>query len=190
MFVFTTLHPSTSLLLCTNMQSDQRIGRSHEDVTKKRTRDDCDDHTLNKKSGKWSADEEELANLLIEEFQRGSLSDCEDGCTLRSYLAKKLSCAPMRVSKKFSKGRIGKARKKFIPIFFFFIIIIITNSFVPQPADVHKKRTFSGIIEFVRNLPSKNSGTRAINSSRRFIKLIRNKQSNGCSFNGSQISTT
>lgn len=60
------------------------------------------------RSGKWSTEEETFANRLIIEFEAGSLMDCEDGCTLRSYLAKKLNCAPMRISKKFAGLCIGK----------------------------------------------------------------------------------
>lgn len=62
------------------------------------------------RSGKWSPEEEVFANRLIAEFEAGSLMDCEDGCTLRSYLAKKLNCAPMRISKKFAGQCIGKVR--------------------------------------------------------------------------------
>jgi len=59
-------------------------------------------------SGKWTSEEETYANKLIYDFQHGNLTDCTDGCTLRSYLAKKLNCAPMRVSKKFAGRCIGK----------------------------------------------------------------------------------
>lgn len=60
------------------------------------------------RSGKWTSEEETFANSLIEQFESGSLSDCEEGCTLRSYLARKLNCAPMRISKKFAGRCIGK----------------------------------------------------------------------------------
>mmetsp|Transcript_17534 Transcript_17534/g.38877 ORF Transcript_17534/g.38877 Transcript_17534/m.38877 type:complete len:266 (+) Transcript_17534:107-904(+) len=60
------------------------------------------------RSGKWTAEEETFANRLIEAFEGGSLVDCDDGSTLRSYLAKKLNCAPMRISKKFAGLCIGK----------------------------------------------------------------------------------
>eukprot|EP01035_Chromulina_nebulosa_P027700 gene27700-36455_t len=58
--------------------------------------------------GKWTREEENYADRLISDFEAGILSDCEDGCTLRSYLAKSLNCAPMRISKKYSGQRIGK----------------------------------------------------------------------------------
>lgn len=58
--------------------------------------------------GKWSWQEERYANQLIEAFENGMLTDCEDGSTLRSYLARKLNCAPMRISKKFAGCCIGK----------------------------------------------------------------------------------
>ena len=71
------------------------------------------DHKLKRakeqqRSGKWTAEEEGFANELVSEFERGTLQDCEEGCTLRSYLARKLNCAPMRISKKFAGRCIGK----------------------------------------------------------------------------------
>lgn len=60
------------------------------------------------RAGKWSADEENLANQLVTDFENGALEDCDDGTTLRSYLARKLNCAPMRISKKFAGRCIGK----------------------------------------------------------------------------------
>lgn len=59
-------------------------------------------------SGKWTEEEETVANQLVIEFETGSLIDCDEGCTLRSYLARKLNCAPMRISKKFAGRCIGK----------------------------------------------------------------------------------
>ena len=63
-----------------------------------------------RRSGKWSAEEEALALQLIVEFESGTFSpeECPSGCTLRSFLSKRLSCAPMRISKKFAKKQIGK----------------------------------------------------------------------------------
>ena len=52
--------------------------------------------------GKWTAEEEAYADLLIEEFERGVVEGCENGSTLRSFLSKKLHCAPMRISKKYA----------------------------------------------------------------------------------------
>jgi len=58
--------------------------------------------------GKWTVDEEIYANCLIKEFENGLLPDCENGCTLRAYLSRKLHCAPMRISKKYAGKSIGK----------------------------------------------------------------------------------
>lgn len=59
--------------------------------------------------GKWTSDEEKYAAALIEAFRKGiRVGDVEDGCTLRAHLARKLQCAPMRISKKFSGASIGK----------------------------------------------------------------------------------
>ena len=65
-------------------------------------------HSKLMRSGKWTPEEESFANRLVLEFERGTLGDCDEGCTLRSYLAKKLNCAPMRISKKFAGRCIGK----------------------------------------------------------------------------------
>ena len=60
------------------------------------------------RSGKWLEEEEAYAEVLIDMFDRGQLSDCMTGSTLRAYLAQKLHCAPMRISKKFAGKGIGK----------------------------------------------------------------------------------
>lgn len=60
------------------------------------------------RSGKWTNEEESFANQLVLEFERGTLEDCDEGCTLRAYMARKLNCAPMRISKKFAGRCIGK----------------------------------------------------------------------------------
>jgi len=60
------------------------------------------------RSGKWTSEEENFANRLIVEFEAGSLLDCEEGTTLRCYLARRLRCAPMRISKKYAGRCIGK----------------------------------------------------------------------------------
>ena len=71
-----------------------------------------DDATNYVRAGKWTADEETLANQLVIDFENGALEDCDDGTTLRSYLARKLCCAPMRISKKFAGRCIGKVHHK------------------------------------------------------------------------------
>ena len=58
-------------------------------------------------AGKWPIEEERYAYMLIRNFENGTLEDCLDGTTLRSYLAKTLRCAPMRVSKKFAGKCVG-----------------------------------------------------------------------------------
>lgn len=66
--------------------------------------------TLNeKRKGKWTEEEKAYADRLIEEFKQGTLTDCENNTTLRSYLMKKLHCdKPMRITKKYSGEKIGK----------------------------------------------------------------------------------
>lgn len=58
--------------------------------------------------GKWTVEEENYANRLIQEFKSGLLP-LTDGTTLRTFLSKLLNCDPMRISKKFVGGNcIGK----------------------------------------------------------------------------------
>jgi hypothetical protein len=73
---------------------------------KKRTAAEMEDKiTL---GGKWTAEEEAYSAVLIQHFRTGALQDCEDSTSLRSYLAEKLQCIPMRISKKFAGVKIGK----------------------------------------------------------------------------------
>lgn len=58
--------------------------------------------------GKWTTEEENYANRLIQEFKAGLLP-LTDGTTLRTFLSKLLNCDPMRISKKFvGSNCIGK----------------------------------------------------------------------------------
>ena len=59
--------------------------------------------------GKWTKEEEAYANNIIRDFQDGIINNAEIGITLRSLLADKLLCDPMRISKKFAgKACVGK----------------------------------------------------------------------------------
>lgn len=60
------------------------------------------------RSGKWTPEEEAFTNMIIHFFKRGLL-DVEDGTSLRWYLAKRLNCEAMRVTKKLKgNSSIGK----------------------------------------------------------------------------------
>eukprot|EP00937_MAST-01D_sp_MAST-1D-sp2_P001938 g1938.t1 len=60
------------------------------------------------RKGKWTREEEDYANKLIEHFHSGVLPIAE-GTTLRCFLSNILNCEPMRISKKFAgKESIGK----------------------------------------------------------------------------------
>ncbi|CAK4096169.1 unnamed protein product [Aphanomyces euteiches] len=60
------------------------------------------------RSGKWTVEEEVFTNKMIHFFRLGLL-DIEDGTSLRWYLAKKLNCEAMRVTKKLKGNHsIGK----------------------------------------------------------------------------------
>lgn len=62
------------------------------------------------RSGKWSVQEELMASQMIADFEAGLLKDCVNGCTLRSYLARKLNCSTMRIAKKFVGRNFGRVR--------------------------------------------------------------------------------
>ncbi|CAB9519068.1 expressed unknown protein [Seminavis robusta] len=70
------------------------------------------------RSGKWTEEEEEFAQELMDAFHSGHL-DVEEGVSLRKLLAKKLMCSAKRVSKKFEgtnyKGKMQYARDYDIP---------------------------------------------------------------------------
>jgi hypothetical protein len=77
------------------------------------------DGTKKLRKGKWTPEEEEYANAVTRYFRSGLL-ELPNGHTLRSYLAYKLNCDPMRITKKFaSQGCLGKrvfnCGKSFIP---------------------------------------------------------------------------
>ncbi|KAI2502475.1 hypothetical protein MHU86_11981 [Fragilaria crotonensis] len=66
---------------------------------KKRKAGKIDRSTLRK--GKWTVEEEEYTSRIIHHFSTGLLT-LPEGTTLRSYLAEKLACDPMRITKKFA----------------------------------------------------------------------------------------
>ena len=53
------------------------------------------------RKGKWTTEEECYANKIIDLFNKGLLN-VSSGTTLRSYLSDRLSCDPMRITKKFA----------------------------------------------------------------------------------------
>eukprot|EP00629_Pelagomonadales_sp_RCC1024_P006396 CAMPEP_0119284110 /NCGR_PEP_ID=MMETSP1329-20130426/29756_1 /TAXON_ID=114041 /ORGANISM="Genus nov. species nov., Strain RCC1024" /LENGTH=244 /DNA_ID=CAMNT_0007284787 /DNA_START=133 /DNA_END=864 /DNA_ORIENTATION=- len=53
------------------------------------------------RKGKWTIEETEYTTKMIEHFNEGLL-ELPEGSTLRAYLAQKLRCDPMRITKKFS----------------------------------------------------------------------------------------
>ncbi|CAM9586879.1 unnamed protein product [Chrysoparadoxa australica] len=60
------------------------------------------------RKGKWSEQESEFTGKMIEYFGRGLLR-LPEGTTLRTYLARKLNCDPMRISKKYAGSQcLGK----------------------------------------------------------------------------------
>eukprot|EP00945_MAST-04E_sp_MAST-4E-sp1_P008295 g8295.t1 len=70
--------------------------------------------------GKWTKEEEDYANKIIKNFHEGLIPDAQTGITLRSLLADRLLCDPMRISKKFAGDScVGKQvyseNKKAVP---------------------------------------------------------------------------
>jgi hypothetical protein len=60
-------------------------------------------------AGKWTQEEEQYAQLLMEEFRAGNIPNLENGASMRNYLAKMLICRPKRVTKKYERsGYNGK----------------------------------------------------------------------------------
>ena len=58
---------------------------------------------LNLRRGKWTEEEEAYTNKIIEAFNEGTLVlPGMEGVTLRAFLANKLQCDPMRITKKFT----------------------------------------------------------------------------------------
>eukprot|EP00977_Amphora_coffeiformis_P002733 scaffold521_cov167-Amphora_coffeaeformis.AAC.24 len=55
----------------------------------------------NLRKGKWTVEEEEYTSRIIHYFGTGLLT-LPEGSTLRSYLADKLNCDPMRITKKYA----------------------------------------------------------------------------------------
>eukprot|EP00607_Mallomonas_marina_P004845 CAMPEP_0182434884 /NCGR_PEP_ID=MMETSP1167-20130531/72353_1 /TAXON_ID=2988 /ORGANISM="Mallomonas Sp, Strain CCMP3275" /LENGTH=249 /DNA_ID=CAMNT_0024625255 /DNA_START=68 /DNA_END=813 /DNA_ORIENTATION=+ len=55
------------------------------------------------RAGKWTVEEEVYSSKLVELFMKGQVVlTTGDGRTLRSFLARRLKCSPMRISKKYS----------------------------------------------------------------------------------------
>ena len=82
--------------------------------------------------GKWTTEEENYANRLIQEFKAGLLP-LTDGTTLRTFLSKLLNCDPMRISKKFvGMNCIGKVK------FCFYICLSVIVCSIPMIASIPK----------------------------------------------------
>lgn len=93
------------------VKSDEKIlpwEPGYEFTLEKETTKPDVDKTRPLRAGKWTAEEEEFTRQVVLKFDNGELSDCPDGTTLRSYLAQRLNCNPMRISKKLAGLKLGK----------------------------------------------------------------------------------
>ena len=101
-------------MLSTGIRSASRRVSGVENMMNDKSRIEQEYDCSTPRNGKWTAEEEAFANSLVEQFEEGSLLDCLEGTTLRCYLAKRLNCAPMRISKKFAGKCIGKVNKIYL----------------------------------------------------------------------------
>ena len=53
---------------------------------------------------RFPQEEEEYAAAITKEFNWGTLRDCDNGATLRTYLSRRLHCDPMMISKKHAES--------------------------------------------------------------------------------------
>jgi hypothetical protein len=83
----------------TRTESTETQPASASSQTKKKTSQNQDRSKLRK--GKWTIEEEEYTSRIIHHFSTGLLT-LPEGTTLRSYLAEKLNCDPMRITKKYA----------------------------------------------------------------------------------------
>jgi len=77
-----------------------QLGTKATEIPKKSSTDSKPDRSKLRK-GKWTVEEEEYTSRIIQHFSSGLLT-LPEGATLRSYLADKLNCDPMRITKKFA----------------------------------------------------------------------------------------
>ncbi|KAG9399410.1 hypothetical protein AC1031_011799 [Aphanomyces cochlioides] len=61
--------------------------------------------------GRWLPTEEVFVDLALSCFFEGILDDCDEGTTLRQYLARRLNCDDMRVTKKLSRNKVLAGRR-------------------------------------------------------------------------------
>ena len=62
--------------------------------------------------GKWTKEEQAFANRLIDDFYRGVSQGVENGQSLRTHLAQRLRCDPLRISKRFAGSNcLGKVNR-------------------------------------------------------------------------------
>lgn len=88
-----------------NISSTSSTNSSNARREKRSTKSKC---SPGLRSGKWTPEEESFTNMIIHYFKRGLLH-IEDGTSLRWYLAKRLNCEAMRVTKKLKgNSSIGK----------------------------------------------------------------------------------
>ena len=87
-----------------NMSEKKRI----RELSSEEGCDASEDDGMSRRLGQWTVEEENYADQLSRSFLSGCLIDCCEFETLRSYLASKLNCSKMRISKKFAGRPMSK----------------------------------------------------------------------------------
>ena len=85
------------------IEEDERLEQSAVQILKRKRK--LEKFEKLERSGPWLLEEEEYSFVLVKYFLEGLL-DIPQGTTLRSFLAEKLRCDPMRISKKISAGKL------------------------------------------------------------------------------------
>ncbi|KAG5179151.1 hypothetical protein JKP88DRAFT_247567 [Tribonema minus] len=96
----TRLRSASIAAMGSSNSGDADAGRSRADSSS--------DKGMSVRKGKWTPEEEAYTSRIIRDFNNGYLP-LPPGTTLRTYLSDKLSCDPMRITKKFAGAAcIGK----------------------------------------------------------------------------------
>lgn len=99
------MNPGSSSTLCQGVETKSQSGDGGvEKDNTSMSRPSEEDSKIDRsglRKGKWTAEEEDYTSRIIYYFNSG-LINLPEGSTLRSYLAYKLNCDPMRITKKYA----------------------------------------------------------------------------------------
>ncbi|CAJ1946845.1 unnamed protein product [Cylindrotheca closterium] len=92
-----------------NTKPNEQPSKSNEKEEKEKGEKDSKEEKSKLRKGKWTVEEEQYTAHIIKCFNDGLLT-LPEGSTLRGYLADRLNCNPMRITKKFT-GACGLTRR-------------------------------------------------------------------------------